>query len=275
MSSYQINLNSRSALTEIIETSYRNVPQDLFSVHLGDQVIGYVSATIYSAIQHFIEQDDQSIHYIHCANQKIILDKVTPHLLSIELRILAQHLRDVHLLNGWRDEEFSWIDEYGHDRFRVERTFFRAFGLHSRAIHINGFTTQNKLWLARRSHRKHIDPNLLDNVTAGGISANETLLQCAVRELREEAGIGQELTHLLNPIGSIDVRRGLVDSSLHHETLYTFDLELPLSFQPKNQDQEVSDFILVNYEEALDFVLKEELTIDAGVVTADFLLRHC
>jgi 8-oxo-dGTP pyrophosphatase MutT (NUDIX family) len=112
-------------------------------------------------------------------------------------------------------------------------------------------------------------------VTAGGISANETLLQCAVRELREEAGIGADLIHLLNPIGSIDVRRGLVDSSLHHETLYTFDLELPVSFQPKNQDQEVSDFILVNYEEALDFVLKEELTIDAGVVTADFLLRHC
>jgi hypothetical protein len=57
--------------------------------------------------------------------------------------------------------------------------------------------------------------------------------------------------------------------------LYTFDLELPLSFQPKNQDQEVSDFILVNYEEALELVLKEELTTDAGVVTADFLLRHC
>ena len=62
---------------------------------------------------------------------------------------------------------------------------------------------------------------------------------------------------------------------MHHETLFTFDLEVPEIFTPQNQDQEVSEFVLVNYEEALDLVLKEQMTIDAGVVTADFLLRHC
>jgi 8-oxo-dGTP pyrophosphatase MutT (NUDIX family) len=275
MTNFQLNTNSRSALREIIETSFRNVPQDLLIVQLNDQIIGYVTHTIFLAIQKFIEQEEQDINFIHCANQKIIIDAATPNQLSIELRILAQYLREIHLLTGWRDEEFSFIDEHAHERFRVERTFFRAFGFHSRAIHINGFTANQQLWLARRSNTKHIDPNLLDNITAGGISANETLLSCAYRELREEAGIGFELTQQLNPISSITVRRGLNDSSLHHETLYTYDLELPITFQPQNQDQEVSDFVLVNYEEALEFVLNEELTIDAGVVTADFLLRHC
>ena len=275
MTNFQLNTNSRSALREIIETSFRNVPQDLLTVQLNDQIIGYVTHTIFLAIQKFIDQEEQDINFIHCANQKIIIDAATPNQLSVELRILAQYLRELHLLTGWRDEEFSFIDEHAHERFRVERTFFRAFGFHSRAIHINGFTANQQLWLARRSNTKHIDPNLLDNITAGGISANETLLSCAYRELREEAGIGFELTQQLNPISSITVRRGLNDSSLHHETLYTYDLELPLTFQPQNQDQEVSDFVLVNYEEALEFVLNEELTIDAGVVTADFLLRHC
>jgi 8-oxo-dGTP pyrophosphatase MutT (NUDIX family) len=275
MTNFQLNTNSRSALREIIETSFRNVPQDLLTVQLNDQIIGYVTHTIFLAIQKFIDQEEQDINFIHCANQKIIIDAATPNQLSVELRILAQYLRELHLLTGWRDEEFSFIDEHAHERFRVERTFFRAFGFHSRAIHINGFTANQQLWLARRSNTKHIDPNLLDNITAGGISANETLLSCAYRELREEAGIGFELTQQLNPISSITVRRGLNDSSLHHETLYTYDLELPLIFQPQNQDQEVSDFVLVNYEEALEFVLNEELTIDAGVVTADFLLRHC
>jgi len=275
MTNYQLNTNSRSALREIIETSFRNVPQDLFTVQLNDQIIGYVTPTIFWAIQKFIDQEEQDINFIHCANQKIIIDAVTPNQLSIELRILAQYLREIHLLTGWRDEEFSFIDEHAHERFRVERTFFRAFGLHSRAIHINGFTSNHQLWLARRSNTKHIDPSLLDNITAGGISANETLLSCAYRELREEAGISSELSQWLNPISSIIVRRGLNDSSLHHETLYTYDRELPLSFQPQNHDHEVSDFILVNYEQALEFVLNEELTIDAGVVTADFLLRHC
>jgi len=275
MTNFQLNTNSRSALREIIETSFRNVPQDLLTVQLNDQIIGYVTHTIFLAIQKFIDQEEQDINFIHCANQKIIIDAATPNQLSVELRILAQYLRELHLLTGWRDEEFSFIDEHAHERFRVERTFFRAFGFHSRAIHINGFTANQQLWLARRSNTKHIDPNLLDNITAGGISANETLLSCAYRELREEAGIGFELTQQLNPISSITVRRCLNNSSLHHETLYTFDLELPLTFQPQNQDQEVSDFVLVNYEEALEFVLNEELTIDAGVVTADFLLRHC
>ncbi len=275
MTSYQLNENSRSALREIIETSFRNVPQDLLTVQLNDQIVGYVTHTIFIAIQKFIDTDEQDINFIHCSNHKIIMDGATPNQLSIELRILAQYLREVHLLTGWRDEEFSYIDEHAHERFRVERTFFRAFGLHSRAIHINGYTKNQQLWLARRSNTKHIDPNLLDNITAGGISANETLLNCVHRELREEAGIGSELTQQLNPISSITVRRGLVDSSLHHETLYTFDLELPLTFQPQNQDLEVSDFILVDYEQALKYVLNEEMTIDAGVVTADFLLRHC
>ena len=106
-------------------------------------------------------------------------------------------------------------------------------------------------------------------------SPHESAHEHVYRELREEAGISSELSQWLNPISSIIVRRGLNDSSLHHETLYTYDLELPLSFQPQNHDHEVSDFILVNYEQALEFVLNEELTIDAGVVTADFLLRHC
>ena len=272
---YKLNINEKSALVEIIETSFRSVPNDLLPVFFNEQIIGYVTPAIFKAIHDLTDQDDLSIQYIHCYQDKIIIDNVRPHDLSIELRILAQHLRQLHLIDGWRNEEFSFIDEQLHERFRVERTFFRAFGLLSRAVHINGHNNKNQIWLARRSNTKHIDPNLLDNITAGGVSANETLYTCALRELKEEAGIGNELAQMLMPIGSISVRRGLTDSSLHHETLFTFDLEIPDDFTPQNQDQEVSEFILVHYEEALELVLKEKLTIDAGVVTADFLLRHC
>ena len=272
---YKLNINEKSALVEIIETSFRSVPNDLLPVFFNEQIIGYVTPAIFKAIHDLTDQDDLSIQYIHCYQDKIIIDNVRPHDLSIELRILAQHLRHLHLIDGWRNEEFSFMDDQSHERFRVERTFFRAFGMHSRAIHINGYTKNHQLWLARRSATKHIDPNLLDNITAGGVSANETLFTCALRELKEEAGIGPELAQMLMPIGSISVRRGLTDSSLHHETLFTFDLEVPEIFTPQNQDQEVSEFVLVNYEEALDLVLKEQMTIDAGVVTADFLLRHC
>jgi 8-oxo-dGTP pyrophosphatase MutT (NUDIX family) len=275
MTTYQLNTTARSALTEIIETAYRNVPTELLPVLLGDHIIGYVAQNIYESIQNFLNQDDQSLQLIQANANKISLTVAPPYELSIELRILAQYLRDERLIQGWRDEEFSYLDENDHERFHVERTFFRALGLHSRAIHINGFNSDQKLWIARRSASKHIDPDLLDNITAGGVSANETLMNCAMRELSEEAGISFEQALRINPIGAITVRRGLIGSSLHHETLYTYDLELPLNFTPKNQDDEVSDFMLIPYEEALYQILNEKMTIDAGVVTADFLLRHC
>lgn len=275
MARFVMNLEFKSALSEIIETSFRNIPPDLLPVEMHDQVIGYVTPAIFLAVQHYLDDEEQTFQAIHCAHQKIILADTTPHALSIELRILAQHLRALHLLSGWRDEEFAYLDEHTHERFRVERTFFRAFGLHSRAVHINGYTADQQLWLARRSPSKHIDPDMLDNITAGGVSVNETLLQCALRELQEEASVGHELSQNLIPVNSISVRRGLVDSSLHHETLYTYDLLLPKHFKPVNQDHEVSEFMCVSFEEALDLVLNEKLTYDAAVVSADFLLRHC
>ena len=42
---------------------------------------------------------------------------------------------------------------------------------------------------------------------------------------------------------------------------------------PMNQDGEVSEFINISFNEAVDLVLTDELTPDAAAVTADFLLR--
>jgi 8-oxo-dGTP pyrophosphatase MutT (NUDIX family) len=275
MTAFKLSTTARSALTEIIETAYRNVPQDFLPVYLNDEVIGHVAPHVLQSVNNLLHRDDNELSFIQATPQKIIFNQAIPYDLSIELRILAQHLRDTKIITGWRNEEFSFLDEYGHERFRVERTFFRALGLHSRAVHINGYIANEKIWLARRSHSKHIDPNLLDNVTAGGVSANETLLSCAIRELNEEAGIHSDEANRLNPVGLITVRRDIGGSSMHHETLYTFDLELSESFVPTNQDDEVSEFILVSYEEALHLILGLKMTVDAAIVTGDFLLRHC
>lgn len=275
MIQFKMNVSARSALTEIIETAYRNIPSDLMPVFFMNEVIGHVSPQIFSALQQFLEKDDQDLQLIHCTNQKIIISSAPPYQLSIELRIIAEYLRDIQIIKGWRGEEFSFIDEHQLERFRVERVFFRTLGFHSRAVHVNGYQSKGKLWVARRSHTKQIDPGRLDNMTAGGVSANETLYNCVIRELWEEAGISADQALQINPISSVTIRRGIQDGSLHHETLYTYDLEMPEKIRPLNQDNEVSEFYLVDFEEALHFVLTEQFTIDAGVVTADFLLRHC
>jgi 8-oxo-dGTP pyrophosphatase MutT (NUDIX family) len=114
---------------------------------------------------------------------------------------------------------------------------------------------------------------MLDNLAAGGVSADETLLQCVIRELWEESSVPRELACLVEPVGHIHVSRVVEPKGLHDESLYTYDLELPSDFIPKNNDGEVANFIKVPFTQAANLILEGALTPDAAAVTADFLLR--
>ncbi len=272
---FKLSTSAQSSLTEIIETAYRSVAPELCPIYLGELLIGHTQASLMQNIDQYLQQEEQELNFLQVSHNRLVLTPTTPHDLSIELRILAQYLREQHLITGWRDEEFSYLDDIGHERFRVERSMFKLFGLLSRAVHVNGYMNGDILCLARRSATKQIDPLLLDNLTAGGVSANETVLDCAIRELFEEAGVSATDAFGLHPIGLISVRRNIPHFGVHHEALYTFDLKLHDAFIPKNQDDEVCEFLFVTYEEALHLIMSNKMTIDAAVVTADFLLRHC
>jgi hypothetical protein len=66
---------------------------------------------------------------------------------------------------GWRNERYRIADA-----FEIERAAARPFGLTTQAVHLNGIAG-DRMWLARRSPSKQIDPGMLDNLVAGGISA--------------------------------------------------------------------------------------------------------
>jgi len=271
---FSIPSGARAALEELLETVVRPTPEDWPTVQFGNQTIGRVSFEIYKILENLLISGDHEINLIHVGNQRVTLYESSPHDLSLELRIVSEFLREKDLIPGWRDEEFAFLDDQGHERFRLERAAFRTFGFLSRAVHINGYTSNSRIWLAKRSSNKATHPNLLDNLAAGGISADETIRACAIRELWEEAGVPRELTLNLHPIGVLVGQRPVPPRGIHHELLFTFDLPLPSEFSPTNQDGEVSQFQLLSFEDAVDLVLAEELTPDAGVVTADFLIRH-
>lgn len=273
MLAFQLSNNLKAAFTEIIETSLRAVPSEYRALKLSQEEIGYLSPEVFKHLKEFLQDEQNEFSFIHTTAQQLVFDRVTPHELSLELRIVAEHLKNQDFITGWRNEDFAYLQEDGHELFRMERSAFRCFGLHSRAIHVNGYCANGMLWLAKRSLQKHTDPGLFDNLTAGGIGADETILTCAERELWEEAGVSPELIRALNPVGNILVRRP-TPKGLHHETLYTFDLPLPNEWTPSNQDGEVSEFVQISIDEASDRILSGELTLDAAIVTADFLLRH-
>jgi 8-oxo-dGTP pyrophosphatase MutT (NUDIX family) len=183
------------------------------------------------------------------------------------------------LILGWRDEAFSfWSSECIYpDTNRtpfiaVERSGFRYLGMLSHAVHINGFTSEGKMWCGRRSLQKTVDPGLLDNVSAGGLTSGDNLHQCATRELQEEAGLLNLPTGALSDMGSVRISR-MRPEGWHEEVLHVFNLDLPEDFEPVNQDGEVTEFLCLAPLDLLERIRNCEFTLDAALAIAQGLSR--
>lgn len=164
---------------------------------------------------------------------------------------------------GWRNERYRIADA-----FEIERAAARPFGLTTQAVHLNGIAGE-RMWLARRSPSKQIDPGMLDNLVAGGIGVGFSAQTTLVKEAWEEAGIPAELARKAVASGSVSVLRE-VPEGVQSETVSIYDLELPQDFRPQNQDGEVSEFRLLTFSE----VEREVLTFEAALVVRHYLQRR-
>ncbi|HEY1090603.1 MAG TPA: NUDIX hydrolase, partial [Burkholderiaceae bacterium] len=80
-----------------------------------------------------------------------------------------------------------------------------------------------------------------------------------------EAGVPATLTNDLRPLGLLHTRR-VEAEGLHDELLHVYRLVLPASFQPRNRDGEVSEFLWLEREEVLERL--GEFSPDAAAVIA-------
>jgi 8-oxo-dGTP pyrophosphatase MutT (NUDIX family) len=268
-----------AALEELLQNTARSVPSEYVPIFLAipsgnqlGQTMGHLHSDFFTFLKHSLAADP--IAGVSFEPHGMRLDGRRPNLLSQTMRALADRMRQGGFIPGWRNEEFAFIDAQGHALFQVERAAFRTFGLKSMASHINGFTESGQIWLGRRSESKQIDPGKLDNLSAGGVSADETPWVCASRELWEEAGIPKAIASEIQPAGRMEMRRPTPTLGFHAELLFVYDLLLPSNLLPTNRDGEVAGFIAVSYSEAAARILADEFTADAALVTADFILRR-
>jgi 8-oxo-dGTP pyrophosphatase MutT (NUDIX family) len=175
----------------------------------------------------------------------------------------VEQLAEEGFIPGWRNERYRIGD-----LFDIERAAARPFGLTTQAVHLNGIVGE-RMWLARRSATKPIDPGVLDNLVGGGVTAGLTHLQVLVKEAWEEAGISAALAQKATPGGTMSVVRE-VPEGVQSEIISIYDLELPEDFRPQNQDGEVSEFQLLAFEA----VARETLTYEAGLVAQDYFDRR-
>jgi ADP-ribose pyrophosphatase YjhB (NUDIX family) len=183
---------------------------------------------------------------------------------SAQLQAVLEAASLCGLLSGWRNECFSfWPEENAPYFLSVERSGFRFLGMMSHAVHINGFTPEGHLWCGRRALTKATDPGMLDNVTAGGLPTGESVLDCALRELEEEAGLTGLTPENLAHAGTIRTARG-EPQGYHDELLHVFNMVLPMNCVPANRDGEVSGFMCLPPVEVLARFERGEFTADAA-----------
>jgi 8-oxo-dGTP pyrophosphatase MutT (NUDIX family) len=277
MSMHKLNTSTIAALEEMLQNTARSAPGDFLPIQFlggiqAGQVIGHLNPDFVPYLQESLLKNP--IPHVEMDRDRLTIYSAKPLILSGSLAKMADRMHQGGFIPGWRNEDFAWIDQNGHEYFRLERSAFRTFGFRSMATHINGYTKAGNLWLGRRSETKATDPGKLDNIAAGGIGADETPWVNARRELWEEAGVPPQISDQIEPAGRIHMRRPVPGRGFHDEQLYVYDLELAENFFPTNHDGEVSGFIEIPLSEAAARILADEFTSDAAFVTADFILRN-
>jgi len=189
------------------------------------------------------------------------------------LQGLAVHLRNAGLIADWRNELCSVLDAGGEEVARCERGAFRTLGIQNRAVHVNGYLADGRIWVARRSQLKRADPGMLDNVAAGGVSAGESLRACAMRELWEEAGVPRELALRVDFPGMSIRSVRETRFGMHDELVIVADVLLPAGFVPLGRDGEVEHFLCMSRDEVEGALARGEFTVEAALSMREFLDR--
>lgn len=190
-----------------------------------------------------------------------------------------QRLRGEGLIVAWRNETYPLHSlDNGALLATFERAASRFWGTLTYGAHCNGFVAGTDgrpaaLWLARRAFDKPTDPGLLDNLIGGGVPHGQTPGEALLREAWEEAGLLPPQLRGLAAGHVLELARDIPEG-FQREQLSVYDLALPEGVVPCNQDGEVAELRLVPIDEALALAATEAMTVDAGLVTLDFALRH-
>ncbi|HVO01567.1 MAG TPA: DUF4743 domain-containing protein [Candidatus Cybelea sp.] len=223
-------------------------------------------------------------HVFHVDEHSVTLQ---PRLVDFDSRseavaeVLAQ-LRREGAVPGWRNELYA-IAQGFHEPplLQMERAATVLFGTLSYGVNLNGYVGREwamKLWIARRSATKPVDPNLLDLVVGGGQPVGISPWENLMKECREEAGIPETIARRARPAGLITLLVR-IEGHMRVGLQFNYDLELPADFTPDNVDGEVSEFMLLPVGDLIDLLKSpksaaDEFSYDVALVQLDFLIRH-
>ncbi len=178
----------------------------------------------------------------------------------------------------WRNEYFNVAPRWGAPaHFKLDRGAVPFFGVRAYGVHLNGYINDGgrmKLWVGRRSAKKAVAPDKLDNLVAGGIGYPHGLVETLLKESEEEASLPPEVAIKAVPVGAVSYRMA-VKHGLRDDVLFCYGLECPDDFRPKNNDGELVSFALQDVAEVMTQVREgDAFKFNVNLVLIDFALRH-
>ena len=248
-------------------------PRHFYDFRIEGQRVGRLKQPMQEALKqwpelfHVTEQEAILVEEIRGFDRRSeVLGQVTAKLVEDGV-ISHRHGEPYPVTATVRDQAYATIDRAAAPYFGV-----RAYGQH-----MNGFVRDGqgiKLWVARRSADRRNYPDRLDNLVAGGLPQNLGLQENLLKECWEEASIPPDLARRAIPVGALTYCRE-TSVGLKPDTLYCYDLELPMDFTPVNSDGEVAEFYLMPVQEVAEIVrASDEFKLNCNLVIIDFLMRH-
>lgn len=209
---------------------------------------------------------DEAVHVAAVPRQRLPLDAIMAH--------IARVLHENGCLRGWRDE---LLDVYGEGRRLcvLERAAMRPLGLLTKAVHLNAWSPDGGLWLARRSPTKATDPGKWDTLVGGLVASAEPFDASLVRECFEEAGLHARDIRNRTPLRIVLRMHRRLPEGYQVEDVLVSDCVLADDVVPCNQDGEVSEIRLAGLDEVWSLLEADEFTQEAEASILDSLaVRH-
>jgi 8-oxo-dGTP pyrophosphatase MutT (NUDIX family) len=267
------SLTTAFALDDLLARSARLVrraqqlpPTGARPVTIAGRVGGWVGPQALAAIRTLpgVHVEDEAAHLTSAPAARLGLDAV--------LRDVALALRDAGCIRAWRDELLDVVAE-GHCLGRIERGAVRPLGLLTTAVHLNAWSPDGRLWVARRSLQKTTDPGLWDTLSGGLVAAGEDPESALLRESHEEAGLPAVALAGHGPLRTVLRMHRRLPEGYQVETVLLSDCELDAAAVPRNLDGEVLEFRCVGLPQLWDMLVHGAFTLEAELAILDSL-RH-
>ncbi len=235
-------------------------------VTIAGRVGGWIGAGALAAIASLpgVRIEPEAAHLTAAPGAGLGLDAV--------LQGVARALRDAGCIRSWRDELLDVVAE-GRQLGRIERGAVRPLGLLTQAVHLNAWSPDGRLWVARRALDKSTDPGLWDTLSGGLVAASEDPESALLRETHEEAGLPAVALASHGPLRMVLRMHRRLPDGYQVETVLLSDCVLDGAAVPVNLDGEVLEFRCVDLVQLWDMITHGAFTLEAELSILDSL-RH-